>query len=231
MLFSGTKISDLSKASLILILAGFAIIGGAVYFFTELAADVLEKEKFFIDRTAADFVKSISTPWLDTAWGWITELGSVLVLTIASVAVLIYLFFFSPYSRWVAIYFMVNMIGISSLTKLLKITFERKRPEVLAEHDGTGFSFPSGHSTGSIVFYGFIIYLFVISPLKKQWKWLINITLGSLILLIGLSRVYLGVHYFTDIAAGFLFGLAWLFVCIVALEITIWHQRRRQMKL
>ncbi|MBX0359149.1 phosphatase PAP2 family protein [Halobacillus sp. Nhm2S1] len=228
MLFSGTKVSDLSKASIILILAGFLLVGGAVYFFTELAAEVLEQEKFVVDQAATDVVRSITTPWMDTFWGWTTELGSVLFISIASVALLIFLLFFSPFSRWVGIYFAIVMIGISSLTKLLKVTFERQRPEVLAEYDGTGFSFPSGHTTGSVVFYGFLIYLIVISPLKKPWKWTINIVLGILIALIGLSRIYLGVHFFTDVVGGTLFGLAWLLVCIAALEITIWNQRRRQ---
>lgn len=228
MLFSGTKFSDLSKASIILILAGFAIIGGAVYFFTELAAEVLEEQKFIVDQAATDFVMWISAPFLDAIWGWITDLGSVIFITIASIVLLVYLLFFSPFSRWVGIYFAINMIGISSLTKLLKVTFERQRPEVLAEYDGTGFSFPSGHTTGSIVFYGFLIYVIVISPLKKVWKWLINLVLGLLILLVGLSRVYLGVHFLTDVVGGLLFGLTWLLVCIVALEITLWNQRRRQ---
>lgn len=230
MLFSGTKLSDLSKASIIVILAGFAIIGGAVYFFSELAEEVLEKEIFAIDQVATDVVISISTPWMDTFWGIVTDLGSVTILTIASIILLVYLLFFSPFSRWVGIYFAVNMIGISALTKLLKLTFERQRPDVLAEYDGTGFSFPSGHSSGSMVFYGFLIYIVVISPMKKGWKRLLNGILGATVLLIGLSRAYLGVHYFTDIMAGFLFGTSWLLVCIIALEVTLWNQRRRQSK-
>ncbi|CDQ20409.1 undecaprenyl-diphosphatase [Halobacillus karajensis] len=228
MLFSGTKLSDLSKVSILIILAGFGIVGGAVYLFIELAAEILEKEKFLIDQAAMDVVTKMSAPWLDTFWGWTTDLGSVPFITLASIILLIYLLLLSSYSRWVGIYFSIAMLGISALTKLLKVTFERQRPEVLAEFDGTGFSFPSGHSTGSIVFYGFVIYLIVISPLQKKWKWLINLLLGLLIAMIGLSRVYLSVHYFTDIVAGFLFGLAWLFVSIFALEITLWNQRRRQ---
>ena len=143
----------------------------------------------------------------------------------------VYLFMASAFSRWVAIYFVVNMLGISALTKILKVSFERNRPEVLAEYDGTGFSFPSGHTTGALTFYGFLIYLVVSSSMKKQWKWALNIFLGLLILLVGLSRVYLGVHFFSDVMAGMLFGLAWLLVCIGALEITLWNQRRRQNKL
>ncbi len=227
MLFSGTKVSDLSKASIIIILAGFLTLGVSFYFFFELADEVLEKEKIAVDQWAIDVMASISSPGLDQLWGWITEAGSVTVITVMSVLLLIYLLFLSPFSRWVGIYFIVNMIGISALTKGLKLLFERQRPEVLETYDGTGFSFPSGHSSGSMVFYGFLIYLVVISRLNKGWKWLINSLLGLLILLVGLSRVYLGVHYFTDILAGFLFGVAWLMICIAALEVTLWNQRRR----
>ncbi|MGV2620478.1 UNVERIFIED_CONTAM: phosphatase PAP2 family protein [Halobacillus marinus] len=228
MLFSGIKLSDLSKVSILLIAAGFVLVGGALFFFAELAEDVLEQDQFFMDQAAQDFFGAIRSPWLDTAWGGWTELGSVWFLTTATVLVLGYFLFFSKFSRWVAVFFLVNMAGISLLTKALKLTFERERPEVLAQYDGTGFSFPSGHSTGSMVFYGFMIYVVVISRLQRKWKVTLGLLLGLVILLVGFSRVYVGVHYLTDITAGFLFGLAWLLVCIAALEVTLWNQRRRQ---
>ncbi|MFC4559502.1 phosphatase PAP2 family protein [Virgibacillus kekensis] len=228
MLFKGTHIKDLSKVSIILILAGFVIIGSSVFFFLSLAEEVMEKEKFIIDATVNDFIASFNTPWLQDTMGYITEAGSVIWLSIASVILFIYLMFFSKFSRWVAISFAINMIGISGLTKGLKLLFERQRPEVLAQFDGTGFSFPSGHSTGAITFYGFIIYLILISPLEKKWKWTINSLLAVVIFLVAFSRVFLSVHYVTDIAAGLAIGLTWLFTCITALELTIWRQRRRK---
>lgn len=228
MFFTGTKLSDLSKASIITILGGFISIGLAFYFFVELASEVLEEEKFVVDRLATDAVMSIQTGGLSAFLGWLTEVGSVRWIVIASIICALYLLFSSSFSQWVLVYFAVNMVGISALTKLLKVSFERSRPEVLAKYDGTGFSFPSGHSTGAITFYGFLIYLVVSSSLSKKWKWGVNLFLGLLILLIGFSRIYLGVHYLTDIAAGFSFGFAWLLVCISALEFTLWNQRRRQ---
>ncbi len=206
------------------------VLGISFNFFFELGEDVLEEEKFAIDVATTEFVNSISTPWLVTLMGWITEAGSVMWLTIASVISAIYLLFFSSFSRWVAVYFAVNMIGISVLTKLLKTAFGRKRPSVLEQYDGTGFSFPSGHSTGSIVFYGFIIYLIANSHLGKRVKWTINILLALFAISIGISRLFLGVHFITDVMAGILFGFLLLFICIMALEITLWRQRRRQMK-
>lgn len=113
------------------------------------------------------------------------------------------------------------MIGISVLTSSLKELFERDRPNLIQEYDGTGYSFPSGHSTGPMVFYGFIIYLIIRSRFPLVAKWIVGIVLGLLIFLIGFSRIYLGVHYASDVIGGFLLGFAWLATNIAILEITI----------
>ncbi|GGD11622.1 phosphatase PAP2 family protein [Pontibacillus salipaludis] len=228
MIFQGTKPSDFSKKSIIILLIGFVTIGMAVYLFAELAEQVIEEEKFAFDQMVTDWVRDIQAPWLGTVFGWITELGSVILLTVASVLFALFIYFFTKKSRWVIVYFAINMLGISLLTKVLKLLFERQRPEVLQQYDGTGFSFPSGHSTGSMVFYGFLIYMVSTTRWKKSIRYALNTILGLLIFLIGFSRVYLGVHFPTDILAGFAFGISWLFVCIYGLELTLWRQRRRQ---
>ncbi|MYL33557.1 phosphatase PAP2 family protein [Pontibacillus yanchengensis] len=230
MVLKGVKLSDVSKISISLILGGFVIIGVSFYFFAELAEEVMEKEPLIIDKLAINMMNNIQQAWLGNAFGMITEAGSVLWLSIASGLLLVYLLFISDKSKWVSVYFLVNMLGISLLTKVLKLAFERKRPDILEKYDGTGFSFPSGHSTGAIVFYGFVIYIVFITNMKSSVKWILNSFLGLLILLVGLSRVYVGVHYFSDILAGFSFGLAWLLICILALEVTLWRQQRRQKK-
>ncbi|KGP92206.1 hypothetical protein N780_01190 [Pontibacillus chungwhensis BH030062] len=228
MIFQGTKPSDFSRKSFLILLIGFVTIGMAVYLFAELAEQVIEEEKFAFDQMVTDWVQDIQAPWLGTMFGWITELGSVMLLTVASVLFALFIYFFTKKSRWVIVYFAINMLGISLLTKVLKLLFERQRPEVLQQYDGTGFSFPSGHSTGSMVFYGFMIYMVSTTRWKKSIRYVLNTILGLLIFLIGFSRVYLGVHFPTDILAGFAFGISWLFVCIYGLELTLWRQRRRQ---
>ncbi|MGI8314673.1 phosphatase PAP2 family protein [Halobacillus mangrovi] len=228
MLFSGTKFSDLSPTSVFLILLGFLSLGGSIYYFIDLAAGVLQEEKFAVDQQAFDFVRATSFDGLEPILKVVTQAGSVILIAVASLALAIYLLFFSKLSRWVGIYFIVSMGGISSLTALLKSQFGRERPEFLGEYHGATSSFPSGHAAGAFVFYFFIIYLVFISHLRTQWKWIINISLALIALITGITRVYMGVHFFTDVAAGFLFGLAWLLICIIALEVTLWHQRRRQ---
>ncbi|WP_411954312.1 phosphatase PAP2 family protein [Alkalibacillus sp. S2W] len=219
MRFNTTDFQNLSEKSLGLMLTGFVALFVSFYIFLSLADDVWEDETFKLDAMVKKFIASFNTPWLTDMMGYITETGSVLWLTVATILVVVYLVLLSDKSYWVATFLVINMLGISGLTKGLKLLFERQRPETLEQFDGTGFSFPSGHSTGAITFYGFMIYLVVICKLSKGWKWVINGFLTIWILLIALSRVFVGVHYITDIIAGLAIGLAWLLVCIVALAL------------
>ncbi|WP_270180854.1 phosphatase PAP2 family protein [Alkalihalobacillus sp. CinArs1] len=228
MIFKNIHPSNYSKVSIALILGGFITIGAAFFFFFSLAEDVAENEQFMIDKLATRLISSIDTPALSGIMGKITEAGSVTWITIGTVLTLIYLLFISDKSKWVSFFLLVNMLGISGLTKGLKLLFERQRPDVLEKFDGTGFSFPSGHSTGAITFYGFLFYLIVISNLKRRWKITINTILGVLTVTVALSRIFIGVHYLTDILAGLTLGLAWLLICIMALELMLWRQRRHR---
>ncbi|AKG05765.2 hypothetical protein AAV35_009455 [Salimicrobium jeotgali] len=227
MLFRGTHFKNPTRTSIILIIAGFILIGGGFFSFVSLGEDVLEGEKFALDRIVNNFVDTINPPWLTETMGYITEAGSVWVLSALSVIVISYLLFISNKSKWVALFFAVNMIGISALTKGLKLLFERQRPEVIEAYDGVGYSFPSGHSTGAFAFYGFMIYLVTVSRFTSKVKWTVNILLALFGTTVALSRIFIGVHYFTDVLAGIAVGTAWLLVSIAALEIMLFKKRRQ----
>ena len=209
------------QKNLIWIVLAIVLIGGAFFLFAEIADDVFEKEKFQIDQMASQFVSSIQSDTLDSIFGFITELGAVWLIATGSIIVGIILLFYPSNRLWRVLYFAVTMIGISVLTSSLKELFERDRPNLIQEYDGTGYSFPSGHSTGPMVFYGFIIYLIIRSRFPLVAKWIVGIVLGLLIFLIGFSRIYLGVHYASDVIGGFLLGFARLATNIDILEITI----------
>ncbi|GEK57213.1 hypothetical protein CHL76_02630 [Marinococcus halophilus] len=228
MSFRGLHLSDVPKSSWILIIAGLLTLFTTAFLFLEMGEEVLEQETFTADRTAQNIVSMFNSETLRAVMGLITEAGSVIWLTAGAAVIVVYLLFFSSFSRWNAVYFALNMIGISIITTVFKNFFSRQRPEVLAAYDGTGFSFPSGHATGAVTFYGFLAYLVIRSGLATVWKWILGILLIVLALLVAISRMFLGVHYFTDVLAGISVGLFWLLICIIALELTIWNKYRRQ---
>ena len=213
--------------SLTWILLALVLIGGAFFLFVEIADEVVEEETLRIDQLFIDFTSFIQSDGLDCLFSLITELGSVWFLTVGSIIVGVILLFYKDNRIWRFLYFAVTMIGIFILTTGLKNLFERERPNILEQYDGTGFSFPSGHSTSPIVFYGFIIYLIIRSRFHLSIKWMVGIVLILLILLIGFSRIYLGVHYASDVIGGFTIGFTWLMASIVILELIIrWKNKK-----
>jgi len=107
--------------------------------------------------------------------------------------------------------FLVGTIcGSSLLNLILKNIFRRERPLHFRFIEEKGFSFPSGHAMASMSFYGFLIILIMSSKLGKKYKYFLSIILGIIIFLVGLSRIYLGVHYPSDIISGYLVSFMWL---------------------
>ena len=104
----------------------------------------------------------------------------------------------------------LNAVNILVLNVCLKLIFMRERPLNLMIISESGYSFPSGHAMGALGFYGFIIYL--INYYDFKGKKLLSILLSILIILIGLSRIYLGVHYASDVIAGYIISLAYLII-------------------
>ena len=107
-----------------------------------------------------------------------------------------------------------NAINIFILNIILKLIFMRDRPYELMIINESGYSFPSGHAMAALGFYGFIIYLIWHFNLSKNTKIIFSLLLGILIVLIGLSRIYLGVHYASDVLAGYMISLAYLIIYI-----------------
>ena len=107
-----------------------------------------------------------------------------------------------------------NIVIITILNQLLKRILRRPRPTEFRIVEETGYSFPSGHSMVSMAFYGYLIYLIYRYIKNKYIKWSLIVLLSILICLIGISRIYLGVHYTSDVLGGFLLSISYLVVYI-----------------
>ena len=112
----------------------------------------------------------------------------------------------------------INIILITLLNQTLKFVIQRPRPTQYRIVDASGYSFPSGHSMVSMAFYGFLIYLIYRYLKNKYLKTILILILSVVIVLIGISRIYLGVHYTSDVCAGFLLSLSYLIVYIHYIE-------------
>ena len=111
-------------------------------------------------------------------------------------------------------YIAINLTLVFVLNRIIKTIIARPRPQILRLVQEDGYSFPSGHSMVSMGFYGFLIYLIFKNIQNKKLKYPLIIFLSILILLIGISRIYLGVHYFTDVIGGFIIAIIYLIVFI-----------------
>lgn len=203
-------------------MSGLAISIFALWGFVELADEVLEQETDAIDRAILLTVRQFHAPWLDRLMVRITHLGDFSVLAFACITCMGVLLYRKRRSK--AVTLAIAAVGAGFLNVTLKAGFGRDRPELWARTVEAGFSsFPSGHAMTSLVVYGAIAYLLVRSV--KGWRrWLVVILAALLIGAIGFSRLYLGVHWPTDVMAGYTAGLVWLIACIISLE--VWQDYR-----
>ena len=112
----------------------------------------------------------------------------------------------------------INLCIATGLNLILKHVLQRPRPTDYSIISESGYSFPSGHSMISMAFYGFIIYLIYKYVKNKYIKVSLITFLSILIILIGISRIYLGVHYTSDVLAGFLMAISYLVIYISAIN-------------
>lgn len=188
-----------------------------VLMIVQLSATLIREEFFSFDKAVISTVRSFSSETMDVVMVFITELGSSFTLgTLLLVGMI--LLFLKRKDRLASLIFFLVVAGGGLVNSLLKNLFERERPNVNRLIEIDGFSFPSGHSMGSMLFYGFLVYLLFRSKQRMQRKIGLGILLSIIILLIGISRIYLGVHYPSDVLAGFIAGFIWLCICIIVLE-------------
>ena len=197
---------------------GLLVAGGGLWLFAGLAEDYVTSDPIVrFDQTVASALHAAATPFATKVFLAITALGSVEAIVPIGLIVTGLL---AWRRRWVyASGWLVALVGGAALNVLLKQIFERPRPvfvdPIIVE---TSYSFPSGHAMDSLVMYGMLAYfaLLFIKPWRARMAILFGATL--LVILIGFSRLYLGVHYFSDVIAGFAAGGVWLSACVTAIE-------------
>ena len=173
--------------------------------FLAIAEDVFEQEIFEFDSVVYNFLVNNRNEALNNFFKIITQFGSALVLIIITILCVIFI-----RDKKYKILVPANLVTIAIINIVLKNFFLRPRPDELRLIEETGYSFPSGHAMASTAFYGLLIYIVHEKVENKILRNTICIMLGLLILLISISRIYVGVHYTSDVIAGTCFSIAYL---------------------
>lgn len=212
-----------------LILMVVLLLAAAIWSFAELADEVMEKEARAFDKAVILAMRTPGDPADPWGPGWVEEmgrdftaLGGIAVLTFLTLAVIGFLLLQGK--RHVALMIGLSVGGGMLLNFILKRGFDRPRPD-LVPHESIVYtaSFPSGHSMMSAIVYLTLgVLLARVQPRPRLKVYLIALSV-SLTLLVGISRVYLGVHWPTDVLAGWVVGAAW---ALVIWLIALWLQQR-----
>jgi undecaprenyl-diphosphatase len=178
--------------------------------FLALAEDVFHQEIMNGDIVGYDIVSklfkfNVSTPIAK----FITNFGgAIFVISLTTIL------FFVIKDKKIGISIITNLGIVTILNQIIKFIMQRPRPTEFRIIEETGYSFPSGHSMVSLAFYGYLIYLIYKYINNKHLKRTLIIILSVLICIIGVSRIYLGVHYTSDVLGGFLISFAYLIIYI-----------------
>jgi len=215
------RIKKLSEA--IALLSVELLLVFIAFFISLTALIIIVREIFFqkqddFDFRVFDFLRPYVSDINTDIVQFFTFFGSQLFLVPAWLFFLTY-YYFVRKNKWYFIKMLTISISTLAFMKGLKFLFNRPRPLIPLLKEVPGLSFPSGHAFASFVFYGMLVYI-VYREVKNKWlKWILIILLGFMIFAIGLTRVYLRVHYASDVLAGFCFGL-------MSLVILLWLLRR-----
>lgn len=179
-----------------------------IIFFIFITTLVISNKISFIDSSVYNFLISFKNDSLTNFFRFITKFSNVAFLVIFVLIVLLIL------RNKDAVFVIFNLIFLRLLNYVIKIIIKRDRPNILRLIKIGEYSFPSGHAMISMGVYGYLIYL-IYKKIKNPYiKYLGIIILSLLIILIGISRIYLGVHYFSDVVAGYTLSLIYLIIFI-----------------
>ena len=182
--------------------------------FLALAEDVFHKEIMNGDIIGYEIIsKFLISDFVTPIAKFITNFGGAIFLIVLTIVLFIVI-----KNKKIGASIFSNLVIVTILNQLLKGILQRPRPTEYRIIEETGYSFPSGHSMISMAFYGYLIYLIYKYVKNKYIKWISIVVLSLLICAIGISRIYLGVHYTSDVLGGFLISISYLVIFISAVN-------------
>lgn len=206
------------------ILVGLAILIASLFVFGLIAQGVRSQEVFLLDTWATPFLRGIASPAMDTVMNLLTDIGSTLVIGPLFILVFGALLLKRRYGG--ALFLVVALAGSLVLQGAMKLFFMRPRPVLAYAQVLPDYSFPSGHTMNAIIFY-VALALLAWSVFGRRTGLLSLVGALIIALLVGVSRIYLGYHYFTDVLGGLFAGVAWLLVVGAAFRARpTWRQWR-----
>jgi len=195
--------------------AGLAISMAALLGFAQLADVILEGKARQLNLAVLQSLHARSSPFWDRLALALTMLGSIAGTTLMTSLAAV--FFLWRRRLADAATLVLAVLGGGGLVTILKHSFQQPRPELFESlAPAHGFSFPSGHALLSVCLYGYLAAVLVLDRPRQRLRWLGAATLVLLALAIGWSRLYLGVHWLSDVAAGMLAAAFWLACCLMA---------------
>lgn len=178
-----------------------------------------------VDQAITDALRTSLSPLTQQVFAPLTHLADPATLTLLGFGVAGVLLV--RRQRALALGWVLALAGNSLLNPALKQVFGRVRPlELHRLVSASGLSFPSGHSSGALVAYGMLAYL-ALKLLPARWQLPALLASVTLVLTVGVSRVFLRVHFASDVLAGFASGTAWLALCLTGIELVLWRRAGR----
>jgi undecaprenyl-diphosphatase len=190
--------------------------------FSFLAIIISAKKILQFDNTIISFVQGLESPGLTSIMKLFSIIGDTPAVIVLSLVVLLFLYVVLKH-RSELVLFVVALSGSAILNLLLKYFFQRARPEIHRLVEIEGYSFPSGHAMNACTVYTIIAFLLWHNIATKSGRTILIFISAVMILSIGISRIYLGVHYPSDIIGGYLASGTWI-------TIAIWYFQKYQDK-
>lgn len=188
----------------------YIIMIGCLILFGFIAFNVYKNNEIYGDGIIYNFIyKNIISDGMTPFIKFITWFGGTIgIIVIALISI------FIIKDKKTNISLAICLILGVIINNVIKLILARARPDINPLMIENTYSFPSGHSMMSIILYGYLIYLLYNNFKGKKYRWLLISVLSILILCIGFSRIYLGVHYVSDVIGGFVLGIAYLILYI-----------------